>query len=293
MKRHRLPAGFERTAREFYQPLCRWLGETVARRGSRTFVLGVNGAQGTGKSTLSQYLAESLGADRGWSVASLSIDDIYLTRDERAALAASVHPLLATRGVPGTHDVELGKSLIDALCSLGPGERMALPRFDKAVDDRLPAGDWDVVTGPVDLLVFEGWCVASEACADEDLLEPLNGLESREDPDRRWRRYVNSRLASVYPDLFARLDALVFLAAPGFEAIRRWRLEQERKLFAASGERGTRVMDEAAITRFVDHFERITRHDLKRLPARADVVLELGEDHAVEAARYRGATAPD
>jgi D-glycerate 3-kinase len=295
IEKHRLPAAFRQTAREFYLPLGRWLDEAIAGHPGQAFVLGINGAQGTGKSTLSAFLKEQLETDCARTVASLSIDDIYLTRAERQALARSVHPLLATRGVPGTHDVELGVSVIDGLRVLGAGEYLPVPRFDKAVDDRRPLDTWPVVEGPVDLVIFEGWCVCSEACPEAELAEPINALEAGKDPGGRWRHYVNEQLRNVYPALFERVDALVFLAAPGFDRIRNWRLEQERKLIAASGQRATRTMDDAGIERFIEHFERITRRNLTCLPSRADVILTLDDDHAVRSADYETTpgTSPD
>jgi D-glycerate 3-kinase len=71
-------------------------------------------AQGSGKTTLARALATAATA-QGITTACLSLDDLYLTRAERLELSAKVHPLLATRGVPGTHDVSLGLRVIDAL----------------------------------------------------------------------------------------------------------------------------------------------------------------------------------
>src|SRR6187402_352808 len=73
---------------------------------SSPFILGISGLQGSGKSTLAASLIEAA-KERGWSAVSLSLDDVYLTRAEREALGRQVHPLLRTRGVPGTHDLTL------------------------------------------------------------------------------------------------------------------------------------------------------------------------------------------
>lgn len=281
LREHRLPDSFGATATEHYVPIAQWLEERIAQSGASTCVLGINGAQGTGKSTLSRFLHEYLESEHGRRVAELSIDDIYLTRADRQRLSEAVHPLLATRGVPGTHDVELGLAVIDGLVSLRRGEELALPRFDKAIDDRVPGDTWPVVEGPVDLVIFEGWCVGSEAGAAAELAEPINALEETEDADGTWRRYVNAQLYSTYPALFDRIDALVFLAAPDFDAVYRWRLEQEQKLALAANARGTQIMDEAGVARFIQHYERITRRNLERLPFRADVVLTLARDHTV------------
>ena len=101
---------------------------------SDTSVYGIAGLQGTGKSTLSAQVA-ALAATRGLAATVLSIDDVYLDRPQRLALGREIHPLLATRGPPGTHDVALACSVIDALRQ---GRATQLPRFDKITDRQLP-----------------------------------------------------------------------------------------------------------------------------------------------------------
>lgn len=236
------------------------------------FVLGVAGAQGSGKSTLAEQLARSVSAAGGRAVA-CSLDDFYLTRAERRSLAGSVHPLLATRGVPGTHDVDLLVSTLEALEGSGPVD---LPGFDKGADDRLPASAWRRVAGRPDVVVLEGWCVGAEPQGAAALVEPINDLERREDPDGRWRGYVNDALAGVYGDLWRRLHGLVYLRVPGMDAVLRWRTQQEQALPAE------RRMDTAALARFVAHYERITRTMLDHPPAGAALVAHLNDDHAVQ-----------
>lgn len=282
---HRLPDTFRDTATRFYEPLAGWVrGRLVA---GTPFLLGINGAQGTGKSTLADYLALALGEPDGHTVAVLSIDDFYLTKAERQRLAHRVHPLLAVRGVPGTHDVALLRQHLDRLSGLRAGESCRLPRFDKAVDDRADPASWPVITGPVDLVVLEGWCVGSIAEPDDGLDAPVNALERTGDPDGAWRRYVNDRLASDYAKLFDALDALIFLRAPNFEAILRWRIEQEHKLAALAKPGAPGVMTDEQVREFVAYFERITRNDLETVGSNADIVLELDEYHDCVAMRYR------
>ena len=90
-----------------------------------------------------------------------------------------------------------------------------------------------------------------------------------------WRARVNRALAGEYQRLFARIGLLVLLAAPGFEVVRGWRLEQEAHLRASSPTDAPGLMDEAAITRFIAHYERLTRHILAEMPARADITVRL------------------
>lgn len=249
------------------------VGERLAGAHRLPLVLGLCGAQGSGKSTLARALVARL-QGQGIAAAALSIDDLYLTRAQRAVLAREVHPLLATRGPPGTHDVPLGLAL---LAALEAGEGPALPRFDKAADDRTPRGAWPAAPAHCRVLVFEGWCVGAIPQDEAALAAPVNDLEREEDPDGTWRRAVNSALAGSYADLFARIDALVLLAAPGFGAVHGWRMQQEDELRAVSPD-GAAVMDAAGMARFIQHYERLSRHILAEMPARADLVIRLGPD---------------
>jgi D-glycerate 3-kinase len=282
---HRLPDTFHRTATKFYEPLAAWLRRRLDRESP--FLLGINGAQGTGKSTLADYLALAIGGSGKPAVAVLSIDDFYLTRAERQRLAETVHPLLAVRGVPGTHDIPLLRECLAQLRELEPDEQARLPRFDKASDERADEASWPAVTGPVGLIVLEGWCVGSVAEPEAGLDTPVNALERERDADRRWRRYVNERLASDYADVFADLDAVVFLQAPNFDAILRWRIEQEHKLAASAGAGARGVMNDAQVREFIRYYERITRNNLETVRSNADIVLELDEYHDCVGSHYR------
>jgi D-glycerate 3-kinase len=239
------------------------------------FIVGVCGSQGSGKSTLCQQLSERW-REKGMRIAVLSLDDLYLTRAERQTRAQNIHPLLATRGVPGTHDVELGVRTLRALAGHEP---VKLPRFDKANDDRRPEVAWDVTSAPVDVVLFEGWCVGAQPQSRDKLLEPMNPLETIEDADGRWRNYVNEQLGAEYQRLFAMTDYLVLLAAPSFDVVLRWRTQQEQEL--RKQQRGSAVMDDAALARFVQHYERLTRHILDQMPSRADLVIRLDENRRV------------
>jgi D-glycerate 3-kinase len=270
-----LPDSYAGIVDRWWRPLATMIARRHAALG-RPALIGINGAQGTGKSTLCLFLEVLLRDEHGLAAATLSLDDLYLTRAERRALADHVHPLFATRGVPGTHDLALGEELIDAV--LGGSGPTPLPRFDKSSDDRAPAAAWPNVTTPIDVLLFEGWCIGATPIDAADLAVPVNALEQREDRDLRWRIAWNEALAGRYAALFARIDMLIMLKPPGFAQIRAWRRLQEAKLRARAGG----GMTDAEIDRFVDHYERLTRHMLATLPGRADIVVPIGADHAPE-----------
>ncbi|KSB89508.1 kinase [Caulobacter vibrioides] len=272
MRAERLDVGFVDTFRILHRPLAERLAAAARTHGRPGFVAGLSGPQGAGKLTLVAAIARLL-ADAGLKVAVLSLDDLYLTRAERRALARDVHPLLATRGPPGTHDVALGLSMLDALAGEGA---TALPRFDKAADDRAPRRDWPVFDGPADVVLLEGWCLGARPQGHEALASPVNALERDEDRDGAWRGFIDAALAGSYRALFERIDWLAVLTAPDFATVRAWRREQEAKLQArlsARGERGG--LDPAALERFLDHYERLTAWCAQDLPNRADLHVAL------------------
>ena len=281
MASERLPAGFLQTVDQIYQPLARAIVER--RAGAPGFLVGLAGPQGSGKSTATAVL-RMIFEDTGLRVASFSLDDLYLTRRERLALASTVHPLLRTRGPPGTHDLEMGVDLISRLVA---GDSVALPSFDKGADDRRPRSSWRTFEGPADIVLFEGWCVGAAPQDDAALKDPVNGLEREQDPDGTWRRYVN-RALEAYQALFAPIGMLIQLRAPDFDCVLRWRREQEAKLRArltASSEQ--RTMTDLEVADFIQHYERVSRHMDREMPARADVVIQLGEQRDLVRMAFR------
>ncbi|HET9049519.1 MAG TPA: kinase [Chiayiivirga sp.] len=248
-------------------------------------VLGLSGLQGSGKSTLA---AQLIAAAAPLPAVSLSLDDVYLTRAERRQLAQTVHPILITRGVPGTHDVGLLHRALDALPHASPNQSVWLPRFDKGADDRMAPAQWLAVTRPPALIILEGWCLAIPAQTDAALIEPINALERDEDTDGRWRHYVNAQLRGAYAELWRRIERLVVLQAPGFEVVSRWRDQQEHAL---RERQAPQAMDAATLTRFIAHYERLSRHALAVLPERADTLVRLGAQREVLELRHRNGAA--
>jgi D-glycerate 3-kinase len=273
LQRERLPESYRETIDHVLRPLARNIAEQT-EQSNEMLVTGLCGAQGSGKSTAVAALQEIL-EGQGLSTAVLSIDDFYLPRAARMLLSREVHPLLITRGVPGTHDVELLQAVIASLATAGA---TLLPRFDKATDDRLPHAQWTSFDGPARVVILEGWCVGARAQSTADLATPVNSLEREEDGDGRWRNYVNTKLAHEYRSLFGLLAPLILLRAPSFEVVKAWRTEQEHKLRARlqrEGADASRVMSDGQVARFIAHYERITRHILDEMPQRASHVVQL------------------
>ena len=244
------------------------VGRLIAEgRKDRPPLIAVVGAQGSGKTTLARTAADRFGA------AQISIDDVYLTRAEREAMARAVHPLFVTRGPPGTHDLVLLQQLIDALSAAGPDDETRIPDFDKRVDDRRPVEAWRVFRGRPSAILIDAWCLGALPEEASALAEPVNALEADHDADGGWRRAVNGFVGGAYADFIARFDAVLFLRAPDFEVVLDWRCQQEADLLGVApadlpAEERTRLAG------FIQYFERITRRMLDG-GVKADVVVRL------------------
>ena len=209
LERNQLPESYLQFAQRWFEPLVDQIFQQYQMQ-KRPLVLGINGCQGSGKSTLADYLCSMVAERHAIATANLSLDDFYLPLKQRMQLSETVHPLLATRGVPGTHDIDLAIETIEQLVA---GNTTRIPRFDKSIDDRVPEKDFDRVTGPAGLIILEGWCLGALPQSDSDLQQPVNDLERLEDEQGIWRQYINLALAGGYQQLFAMVDQLIMLRA--------------------------------------------------------------------------------
>lgn len=245
-------------------------------------IIGVNGAQGAGKTTFCALMKLVLEGGYGLKVLNLSIDDLYLSRKDREKLAETVHPLFITRGVPGTHYVQKGIDLFNTLANAAPTDSTPIPRFNKATDDVYPENECDHFKGRPDVILFDGWFMGASEQPLTELLNPVNELEEKEDKDAIWRTYVNLQLKTEYNRLFDCLNLLVMLQVPSFEKVYEWRALQEEKLrISTKGQDHLRVMNDVELRRFISHYERLTRWMLKELPDRADVLFTVNNDHRI------------
>ena len=274
--RHQLPESYLSMAESAFSPLIDEFN-TQYQVNQKTYIIGINGCQGSGKSTLADYLCTVVAEKHHLATVALSLDDFYLTKAERIELARKIHPLLAQRGVPGTHDVNLA---IDTISSLASGNKALITRFDKSMDDRVPEANSETITGHIGLIVIEGWCFGAKPQAPNSLIEPVNHLERLEDPDGVYRDYVNTALATQYPQLFELVDSTAMLRAPSFKTVFEWRLEQEQKLIEKLRSTKTdparvSTMSDQEIRRFIQNFQRITEHCLEEMPTRVDHLFQL------------------
>ena len=268
-----LSDSMQRLFEDVYEPIAAWIQREVANRDG-PFLLGVNGAQGSGKSTFCALMESVLEAGYGLHTVTMSIDDVYHTRPARMALAERIHPLCSIRGVPGTHDLTLAFEILTALKAQRRGQLVSVPRFDKALDDRLPNESWTVVERPADVILFEGWCVGCRSIPPWS--GPINAREARDDPNGVWINWSRKALENEYQTLFEKLDALLMIKVPSMETVRQSRWLQEEKLRRASAARKGRLaglMTRDEVIEYVALFERYTNHMLETLPALADVLI--------------------
>lgn len=274
---HKLPESFLRDAELYLLPLAAQLNEK--RKKGSSLLIGIQGTQGSGKSTSATFLKLILESEFDLRVEICSIDDFYLSQIERQELAEKVHPLLQTRGVPGTHHVE---SIQQQFNEFRNGQPLTIPQFNKAQDNPKPASESLFIKDKLDVLIFEGWCVGIPPQLDQQLEVTVNSLEREEDSNGTWRQFVNQQLKNDYADIFAQLDLLVVLQAPSFESVYQWRQLQEQKLIDRLTEEGKSTeltLGADQLKRFIQHYQRLSEHGLEVLAKKADFVLSLDNDH--------------
>jgi D-glycerate 3-kinase len=247
-------------------------------------LIGVFGSQGSGKSTLADFLKLILEQQFNVSTVVMSLDDFYLTREQRRQLSIDTHPLLITRGVPGTHDIELLNDTIDQLTNFDSSIPVRVPVFEKANDDRAPLARWQNISTKPKAIILEGWCVGVRPQLELELQIPVNDLERSMDQDARWRGFVNQQLAHRYATVFKQLDKLIALVAPSFDCVHQWRSLQEAKLIEKlerAGKSTAATMSDEQIELFIAHYQRITEHALANLPSYADWCLAIDKNHRI------------
>ncbi|MDT0581381.1 hypothetical protein [Brumicola blandensis] len=271
-----LPKTYLDTALNWFTPLIEEIS-LHHNKAKRTVFIGVNGCQGSGKSTMSGLIQNILENVYEKSCLVLSLDDFYLKKSERQTLADDIHPLLSTRGVPGTHDTQL---IASVLHSLKQGSPSLIPRFDKSIDDRSATTLHTKILEQIGVVIFEGWCWGVPSQANEQLSTPLNDLEKYSDQTGEWRNYVNRKLQNDYMPLYRYMDKWIFLKAPSFDSVYKWRCQQEHKLLQKVGNKAE-IMSDREIAEFIQYYQRLTEHSLCTLEFISDWIFELDNERTI------------
>tara|TARA_B100000929_G_scaffold9321_1_gene7846 strand:- start:1335 stop:2225 length:891 start_codon:yes stop_codon:yes gene_type:complete len=261
--------------KKFYLPLSKWI-YSIYKKDNKTKIIGLAGGQGAGKSTVTGILKFIFKKKYGLNLCCFSIDDFYKTKTERRKMSKKVHPLFLTRGVPGTHDIGLINKTIKKL-KTKKFKTVLIPKFDKSIDDRLKKNKWQKIKNRPNIIIFEGWCVGARHQKDSELKNPLNPIEKIHDLNLVWRRTVNYYLKNQYKKLFNKLDKLIYLKAPDFDWVFRWRLHQEEKMKLTLKDK--KIMSKSEVRNFIMYYERLTKHMMRDLKNISDLTVYLDTKH--------------
>ena len=275
----------ERMIKAYLIPICFWISKKAEKK--RPYFVGLAGGQGTGKTTISSLIRIILIKYFKLNVFRISIDDFYKTRRERINLSKRIHPMLLTRGVPGTHDINMILNFFKK-SKVKKFKRLKLPTFNKAVDDRFNKNRWYDLKKRPDVVIFEGWCVGAKSEKNISLKKTINSMEKVKDHKQIWRRYVNQQLKSKYKSLYSQLNCLIYLKAKNFSLLQKWRLKQERKLWVKSKKKSNlKIMSKGDVINFMQTYQRITQNMFRYMPKYASIILTLNSNHQIKSAVYK------
>ena len=270
--------------KRIYIPISFWIENKYKEKG-KTLFLGFSGAQGSGKTTVVKILKIILKKFFKRKIHVSSIDDFYKTLKDRNKMSYTAHPLFKTRGVPGTHDINLIKKFFYFIKRKN-FKKTKLPKFDKSIDDRLKKKYWLNVKERPEIVILEGWCVGAQPQPNFLIKKPINILEKYEDQDLIWRKHVNEKLKREYKKLFAMIDCYIFMKIPNFNMVFKWRLLQENKLRKVLRYK-KKIMSYNEIKRFIMFYQRITLQMIKDLSKSASVVMLLKKNHEIKKVLFR------
>ena len=274
-----------RMIRSFLIPICFWISKKASKK--KPLIIGLAGGQGIGKTTITSIITIILKKYFKLDVFKISIDDFYKTIKQRTLLSKNKHPLLMTRGVPGTHDIDIMLNFFKKI-KVKNFKILKLPKFNKGVDDRCKQSLWYKIQSKPDVVILEGWCVGATSQNSKELKKPVNSLEKTHDQNFKWRQYVNYQLKTKYKKLFNQLDYILFLKAKNFSLLRRWRLKQEKKLWLKSkNKKNLKIMNKSEVKNFMDTYQRITQQMFKDMPKYSSIVMNLNNSHQIKNIKYR------
>jgi len=275
----------EKMIKSFLIPSCFWIVKKINKK--KPLFIGLAGGQGTGKTTITSIISIILKKYFKLDIFKISIDDFYKTRKQRTLLSKNKHPLLMTRGVPGTHDIDIILNFFKKI-KVKKFKILKLPKFNKAVDDRYSKSLWYKIQSKPDVVILEGWCVGARSQNFTELKKPINSLEKVYDQNFKWRQYVNYQLKTKYKKLFNQLDCLLFLKAKNFSILRRWRLKQEKKLWLKSkNKKNLKIMNKSEVKNFMDTYQRITQQMFKDMSKYSSIVMNLNNNQEIKNIKYR------
>ena len=275
----------EKLIKSFLIPVSFWIASKAKNK--KPLIIGLGGGQGAGKTTITSIISIILKKYFKLNVFKISIDDFYKTRKERFLLSKKLHPLLITRGVPGTHDINI---MLDFFKKVKKNRfrSLKLPKFNKAIDDRCNKKLWYSIKKKPDVIIFEGWCVGARAENNNTLKKAINSLEKIDDLKMVWRKFVNQQLKLKYKKLYNHLNCLLYLKVNNFSLLQRWRLKQEKKLWLKNQKlSNNKIMSKKEIIRFMETYQRVTQNMIKEAPKYASIIFNLNSNQQIKSVIYK------
>ena len=150
------------------------------------------------------------------------------------------------------------------------------PIFSKPNDERVPKENWNIYKGRPDIILFDAWCGGVPPESKDSWDGPINSLEESEDPNGVWWKWSNDALRGSYQELFSLFDILIMIKVPDIQTVfdSRWLQEQTLSKHLVGTKDEHKIMNREEVDRFVMHYERLTLHILKEVPAIADIVIK-------------------
>lgn len=230
----------------------------------------VSGPQGSGKTTFTGILKKKL-SQKKLKVLVLSIDDFYLSKKDRFKLCNTISPLFSTRGVPGTHDLNHLKKVLNIFLR-NKKTTYLLPRFSKAEDDILK-NKFHRLQFPYDIFILEGWCINYQGEKFESLNKPINRMEKKFDANLAWRTYMNKKSKEYFRTIYAKSPCSIFLRIPSFKYVFQYRKKQEL------GIPKNKRMNDAQLKKFISFYERITKNLLGARKNKFNIEINIKPNH--------------
>ena len=165
-------------------------------------------------------------------------------------------------------------------------KKIKIPKFEKAIDNRLEKKYWFDIKQKPEIVILEGWCVGAKPQSNSLIKRPINILEKYEDKDLKWRKYVNEKLKKEYKKLFLMIDHLIFMKIPNFKVVFKWRLLQEKKLKKKSYS-NKKIMSYNEIKCFIKFYQGITLQMIKDLSKSASIVMLLNKNHEIKKVLFK------
>ena len=237
----------------------------------------IAGSQGSGKSSLSKLIKLYLEKFCYKSVVIISMDDFYLSKSQRAQLSKNIHPLFLTRGVPGTHDLELMNKKIGQIFK--KEFPIYLPIFDKVSDTRKRT--YKKVL-KADVIVFEGWCAGAQPVDLNYLQKNFNNLEKHKDKNFIWRNSYNKYL-NEYQKLFSQFNFFIYFQFNQWDHVLNWKYKQELELRDKKKDLGLKKY----LREFIQYYEKISKWMHLNVPKYCNILIKLDAHQKINSINLR------